>query len=212
MRSKLLASICAAASAFISTSATAATVITFDDRAHSGVFEAAPSEIVSNGFRFIFGAGNGGSWGGSQAENGDPAGAALAVDFGGITISQVDGMGFDFLSLDLSDFLNTTDGGQFMVLIGTHRNQLISSFYDFDTIAGLQHLVLGFTDIKMIGFYPLQSGRGFQLDNIAIGDLHEPPPLSAIPEPATWAMMILGFGLIGQTLRRGKSPKGLKVA
>ncbi len=25
---------------------------------------------------------------------------------------------------------------------------------------------------------------------------------SAVPEPATWAMMIIGFGLIGSTIRR----------
>lgn len=29
-----------------------------------------------------------------------------------------------------------------------------------------------------------------------------PPPPGAVPEPATWAMMILGFGGVGATLRR----------
>jgi len=29
-----------------------------------------------------------------------------------------------------------------------------------------------------------------------------PPPVSAVPEPATWAMMIFGFAFIGGTLRR----------
>ena len=28
------------------------------------------------------------------------------------------------------------------------------------------------------------------------------PPVNAVPEPATWAMMLLGFGMIGWTLRR----------
>ncbi len=28
------------------------------------------------------------------------------------------------------------------------------------------------------------------------------PPVSAVPEPATWAMMIAGFGIVGGTLRR----------
>lgn len=28
------------------------------------------------------------------------------------------------------------------------------------------------------------------------------PPVSAVPEPATWAMMILGFGLLGGSMRR----------
>ncbi|OYW46575.1 MAG: hypothetical protein B7Z08_12095 [Sphingomonadales bacterium 32-68-7] len=28
------------------------------------------------------------------------------------------------------------------------------------------------------------------------------PPVSAVPEPATWAMMIMGFGLLGGAMRR----------
>ena len=28
-----------------------------------------------------------------------------------------------------------------------------------------------------------------------------PPPVSAVPEPATWAMMIVGFGMVGGAAR-----------
>ena len=31
------------------------------------------------------------------------------------------------------------------------------------------------------------------------------PPTDAVPEPATWAMMILGFGLVGAAIRRRKT-------
>ncbi|MDR6788218.1 hypothetical protein J2Y58_001576 [Sphingomonas sp. BE138] len=31
------------------------------------------------------------------------------------------------------------------------------------------------------------------------------PPTGAVPEPATWAMMILGFGVVGAALRRRKT-------
>ena len=31
----------------------------------------------------------------------------------------------------------------------------------------------------------------------------------AVPEPATWAMLLLGFGAVGYALRRGR---GVKVA
>lgn len=37
------------------------------------------------------------------------------------------------------------------------------------------------------------SGYSFELDNIAV---------SAVPEPASWALMITGFGLLGGALRR----------
>jgi hypothetical protein len=35
-------------------------------------------------------------------------------------------------------------------------------------------------------------------------------PLSAVPEPASWALMILGFGVLGAGLRvqRAINPKG----
>lgn len=35
---------------------------------------------------------------------------------------------------------------------------------------------------------------------------------SAVPEPQTWALMLLGFGLIGWRIRRRKSTKGSKLA
>ena len=41
------------------------------------------------------------------------------------------------------------------------------------------------------------SGNSFELDNIAV--------TSAVPEPATWAMMITGFGMLGATLRRRRA-------
>jgi hypothetical protein len=35
---------------------------------------------------------------------------------------------------------------------------------------------------------------------------------SAVPEPGTWAMMIIGFGAIGVAMRRRRSPDGLAMA
>ncbi|ODT87789.1 PEPxxWA-CTERM sorting domain-containing protein [Phenylobacterium sp. SCN 70-31] len=32
-----------------------------------------------------------------------------------------------------------------------------------------------------------------------------PPPVTAVPEPGTWAMMILGFGVLGVRLRRRRA-------
>ena len=39
------------------------------------------------------------------------------------------------------------------------------------------------------------TGNAFEFDNVAI-------QTAAVPEPATWGMMILGFGLVGSAMRR----------
>jgi hypothetical protein len=43
----------------------------------------------------------------------------------------------------------------------------------------------------------MSSGNSFEFDNIAT--------VSAVPEPATWAMMITGFGLAGAAMRRRRA-------
>ena len=54
---------------------------------------------------------------------------------------------------------------------------------------------------------PLTSGGfyGMALDNVSV---------AAVPEPATWAMMILGFGLVGGAMRRrrGGMPARIRFA
>ncbi|MBS0282967.1 MAG: PEP-CTERM sorting domain-containing protein, partial [Proteobacteria bacterium] len=45
---------------------------------------------------------------------------------------------------------------------------------------------------KIIGAVFSSSQNSFEFDNLA----------AAVPEPATWALMILGFGAIGGMMRR----------
>lgn len=44
------------------------------------------------------------------------------------------------------------------------------------------------------------SGGGFEFDNLTIGT----STVSAAPEPETWAMMLIGFGAIGASLRMSR--------
>ena len=51
-----------------------------------------------------------------------------------------------------------------------------------------------------------QSSGSFSFDDVQIADV------SAVPEPTTWALMILGFGAVGYAVRRGRRLKGVRFA
>jgi len=74
---------------------------------------------------------------------------------------------------------------------------LTSNFFD-DIAAGLQVWV----DID-------SANGGWQLtlakSTLAIDGAVLPPPDPGVPEPATWAMMLGGFGLVGSAMRRRQS-------
>jgi hypothetical protein len=55
----------------------------------------------------------------------------------------------------------------------------------------------GLSDIPLPG-----GGGGGSFTPPVVTTLQVPPPAAPVPEPATWAMMILGFALMGRALRR----------
>ncbi len=65
-------------------------------------------------------------------------------------------------------------------------------FFSMDAADGVNQVVFS------------SGGAAFEFDNIAAA-------ISLVPEPETWAMMILGFGMIGFMLRNGRR-KGAVVA
>ena len=65
----------------------------------------------------------------------------------------------------------------------------------FDALTG--QIVLGGLTVRYQGIDSAALGIR---DGSAIGTPTTPPPV--VPEPATWAMMLMGFGAVGFTLRR----------
>ena len=85
--------------------------------------------------------------------------------------------------------------------------------YEFSFDFGPNNLVVGVNGIEQfnlsgsfadgrLGFYNFSQG-GVQYSAFTKSDGSF--PVSAIPEPATWAMMIVGFGLVGAAIRRRQS-------
>jgi hypothetical protein len=73
-----------------------------------------------------------------------------------------------------------------------------------------QFLSLDFAQITSVQYYDGNFGS-FTLDNLTIdGGAFTGVP--GVPEPATWAMLLLGFGVMGGTLRARRQRDGIAAA
>lgn len=50
------------------------------------------------------------------------------------------------------------------------------------------------------------ANRRYRLTMSATRTVDDPPPVTGVPEPGTWALLILGFGAIGAAMRRRVAP------
>lgn len=60
------------------------------------------------------------------------------------------------------------------------------------------------TDLAYVGFTG-SSGAGWENEDIVswrFSNTATLPPVDGVPEPASWAMMIIGLGMVGETMRR----------
>lgn len=72
----------------------------------------------------------------------------------------------------------------------------------------------GTTGPGPIGLFPGGGGGsgGGSISRPNNGIVPPPPPAAAVPEPASWALMILGFGLVGSGLRRSQKMRRAAVS
>lgn len=108
-----------------------------------------------------------------------------ATTFG--TTSGVEAVGLD---------VGLNDNFDALVTFGDNSSQLFGITRNANSFFGLTSDKL----IKSISFGPgggTTTSTSFVFDNLTIGTAG-----AGVPEPATWAMMIIGFGLIGASARR----------
>ncbi len=71
-------------------------------------------------------------------------------------------------------------------------------------------LVYSLSDVDPFdNFYDFTQGVAGGLINVGQPPVVVPPATGVIPEPATWAMMIAGFGLVGGMLRRRRTTSAI---
>ena len=127
----------------------------------------------------------------------DPAGATLLAHYGGITkLQRLGGGAFSLESFDFAEFTNNPSAGQILQVRYFDGVTEGLRTFQFDALRGAQTAALNLNNVQWVSF-----NTQSQFDNFRLGDAVS----GAVPEPATWAMMILGFGAAGATLRRRRS-------
>jgi hypothetical protein len=112
------------------------------------------------------------------------------------------------------NLLASVDNGAFMTIASFAQrgtNDLFQSI-SFGPLTALSSIEFRLTAANQTSANggTIASGGTFRVENYAPGSTNTPvsingnvtPLLAAVPEPATWGMMILGFGVVGGAMRR----------
>jgi PEP-CTERM motif len=75
----------------------------------------------------------------------------------------------------------------------------------FGAVSTVPFTTFTIEDLQAPGSVNLDQGRYPTIDNFSFG-------VAAVPEPSTWAMMILGFAAVAFTAHRWKSKSAVRVA
>jgi hypothetical protein len=132
----------------------------------------------------------------NDPRNADLGGAALGLTEINLTytMSRVDGAVFSISAIDVSQLFNDASGGGYSGVVAFSYDGAAAESYSHDGMPGYQTFALSGVGIHTLG---IRTINFIAIDNLVVSDR----PSNA-PEPATWAMFIGGFGLIGLEMRR----------
>lgn len=141
----------------------------------------------------------------------DPGGAALAVIFGGTTttLSRADGAAFDLRSIDLADVYDdgVASDWSFTFTYAAGGSEVVN--LSLDNQIGGQTFAFGRTGLSSVSWVVTQGDHQWgQFDNVDVALTSTGVP-SAVPEPASMALMLGGLGLVGlraRTAARRRQP------
>lgn len=146
--------------------------------------------------------------------NPDPTGAALGTQDANtvISVSKVGGGAFTLNSIDLTDIYNGgysmygNYGGTVQFTFNYALGGSSTQTFDIDGAEGWQTASLNITGLSSFSIQGLQTFLNlFQIDNMVTSQSGGDETSSPAPEPASWAMMLIGFGAMGAALRRRRA-------
>lgn len=185
-------------------SAAQATTLTFDELPYSFYAQT----VVSQGYQFDDFSANSAialfTWDPGSVYSAEPDGRTLNNNYfrSTITLTKVGGGLFDFDSVDLTDIYNNHDGQPGGDVLFTFFDGLntTSQTVTIDALPGFQTFTFNRTGLASLTFQAVTTNE-VQTDNFVLN-----AAAAAVPEPAAWALMLGGFGLVGTVLRRRSMP------
>jgi len=150
--------------------------------------------VASHGSQFVDLTGNVGRGGGMVSDAfATSAGAAYRVSFD-IGAFNVGGNPFGDVTVDL--FINNSFAQSFTNILSLQTAGSDWERVSWDFVGTGSPMTIGLFSSLL----PSSSNLGVGLDNVSVDPLR-----SAVPEPASWAMMLGGLGLAGAVLRRQRT-------
>lgn len=185
----------ATAALLSATSAHAATVVTFDNSEGNAALYSYLGTTSVQGLTFsypgYFAPGVAAVWDGSSPNSNGTNNLIIGFTPGTpVTITKTGGGLFDLSSLDLA--ISWYSGA-------SNANVLING-NPLAITNSLATYTLGLTNVSSVTITGLDTADGYlSADNLVYSN-------SAVPEPSTWAMMLVGFGMVGYGLRSRRKP------
>jgi hypothetical protein len=127
------------------------------------------------------------------------------VTHNNVTIGDnISSFSFIWGSLDPYNILTGATFGGFQSYTGSDIAALIPGFADGDhtspTSNPIVTIFLTGAEQQAVSFNMDSDTNAFEIDNIVVNSA-----VGSVPEPGTWAMMLLGFGAIGFSMRRRRA-------
>jgi len=124
-------------------------------------------------------------------------GTSLTGDF---TIDDVTG---NLVSFDIKSEDGTLPGFEYTTGMDTYHNLFYANEYIFVNPAYTQYVSLTFAAPLTTGSNALVAGPSYECNNCGLGRyvVSGAAVSGAVPEPASWALMLGGFGAIGGAMR-----------
>jgi len=188
---KLIATAALLGSASIASAAT--TVYTFDDDSYKSAFTlSAFSTVVSGSLVNKYAAPTIGGVTDTTNYLAVLGGSTASFTQGGSTITTV---GYDWGSIDRYNYIKAYSGST--LVSTTWGSAYPPATGAIGSAATNKYVTLSYAASSKITKIVFGSDtNAFELDNVTV---------SAVPEPATWAMLVIGFGLVGAATRRRTS-------